>query len=147
MAKYVVDMPMVESLFSVYGLSVKYGTDLPLLAAPVNELLRHFRQASSEATAGLAIQFHAVKGRGEVPLTISASARQLAFGTGEAIGDRRASGLPYEVIQDQERLIAEFHGVGVLVINGTQGQADGYLINPERLSSNLIEYLFHFALI
>ena len=40
---------------------------------------------------------YAVQNRADVPLTISASACRLASGTGEAVGDRRATGLPYEV--------------------------------------------------
>jgi len=143
----VAELTMAESLFSLYGMSVRYATESPVLAAPVFELLRHFRRDSIEATAPLTIRFHSVKRRGDVPLTISASARQLASGTGEAIGDRRATGLPYDVMLDQGLLIADFHGVGVLVINGAQGRADGYLINPGHLPSNLIEYLFHLVLI
>jgi hypothetical protein len=138
-----VEMSMTESCYSLYGTAVRYETDEPVLAQPVNELLRHFRRDSLEAQAVLAIRFHQVKDRADVPLTISASARQLASGTGEAVGDRRATGLPYQVILDQGLLIAEFHGIGVLVIDGDQSRADGYLINPERLPSNLIEYLFH----
>ncbi len=114
---------------------------------PVNELLQHFREDSFGVTAALTIEFHAVPNRADVPLTISASACQLASGTGEAVGDRRATGLPYEVTQDQEFLIADFHDVGVLVINGKQGHAKGYLINPEQLPATLIEYVFHLALI
>jgi len=143
-----VEMSMAEYRYSLYGTAVRYETDVPLLAQPVNELLRHFRRDDAlEADAALAIRFHQVKDRAEVPLTISASARQLASGTGEAVGDRRATGLPYEVILDQGLLIAEFHGIGVLVIDGAQSRADGYLINPDRLPSNIIEYLFHLALI
>ncbi|MEO8339758.1 MAG: hypothetical protein ABI604_08555, partial [Nitrospirota bacterium] len=74
-------------------------------------------------------------------------ARHLSSGTGAAVGDRRATGLPHEVIQDDGRLIADFHGVGVLVIDSVEGRADGYLIKPETLHANLIEYLFHLALI
>lgn len=147
MTMNVVEKPMAEYLFSLYGTPVRYATASLLLAAPVNELLRHFRQEALELSPPLTIQFHAVKERAGVPFTMSASARQLASGTGGAVGDRRATGLPYEVIQDQGRLIADFHGVGVLVIDGAQGTAEGYLINPEQLPANLIEYLFHLALI
>lgn len=143
----VLDTPKLESRFSLYGSSVLYATTSPVLAAPINELLRHFRRDALDASSPLTLWFYAVKGRDEVPLTISASARQLASGTGEAVGDRRATGLPYQVIQDQGRLIADFSNVGVLVIDGAAGRADGYLINPDRLPSNLIEYLFHLALI
>jgi len=142
-----VEHPTIEYLFSVYGTSVRYATASPLLAPPVNELLKHFREDSLGMTAALTIEFYAVPNRADVPLTISASACQLASGTGKAVGDRRATGLPYEVTQDQEFLIADFHEVGVLVINGKEGHAKGYLINPEQLPATLIEYVFHLALI
>jgi hypothetical protein len=142
-----VEKVMDESYFSLYGTSVRYTTGTPTLADPVNELLRHFRQDSLGVTAALTIQFYAVQNRADVPLTISSSACRLASGTGEAVGDRRATGLPYEVTQDQGILIADFHRVGVLEIDGKQGHAKGYLINPEQLPATLVEYLFHLALI
>jgi len=142
-----VEMSMAEYRYLLYGTAVRFETDVTLLAQPVNELLRHFRRDAQGADVALTIRFHQVKDRAEIPLTISASARQLASGTGEAVGDRRATALPYQVSVDQGLLIAEFYGIGVLAIDGAQSQADGYLINPERLPANLIEYLFHLALI
>ena len=46
-----VEHPMTEYLFSVYGTSVRYATASPLLAPPVNELLKHFRRDSLEESA------------------------------------------------------------------------------------------------
>ena len=142
-----VEHPTIEYLFSVYGTSVRYATASPLLAPPVNELLRYFRRDSLEESAPLTICFHAVQGRADIPLTMSSSARQLSSGTGAAVGDRRETGLPYEVTHDGGRLIADFFDVGILVMDGTQARADGYLIKPETIQANLIEYLFHLALI
>jgi hypothetical protein len=147
MTMNVIEKPMTEYLFSLYGTQVRYATASPLLAAPVNELLRHFRRDSLEESAPLTLCFHAVQDRADIPLTMSPSARQLSSGTGGAVGDRRETGLPYEVIQDKGRLIVDFHAAGVLVIDGEQGNADGYLIKSEAMDANLIEYLFHLALI
>ena len=147
MTMNVVEKPMIEYLFSLYGTPVRYATASPLLAAPVNELLGHFRRDSLEESAPLTLCFRAVQERADIPLTMSSSARQLSSGTGNAVGDRRATGLPHEVIQDGGRLIADFHDAGVLVIDSAEGRADGYLIKPEALHANLIEYLFHLALI
>lgn len=146
MTRTAFERPMSAYLFSLYGTSVRYVAESPLLVEPVSELLRHFRQDSIEESAALTVCFRAVQNRAEIPLTLSSSARQLSAGTGEAVGDRRETGLPYEVIQDEGRLIADFHHVGVLVIDGVQGRADGYLVHPETLDANLIEYLFHRAL-
>jgi len=143
----VVEKSMTEYLFSLYGTPVRYVAESPLLATPVNELLRHFRRDSLEESAALTLYFRAVQDRAEIPLTMSSSACQLSSGTGAAVGDRRETGLPYEVIQDEGRLIADFHDAGVLVMDGVQGRADGYLVKPETMHVNLIEYLFHIALI
>ncbi len=142
-----VENPMAEYLFSLYGTTVKYATVSPCLAEPVLELLRHFRRDSLQESAPLTLSFQSVQKRADIPLALSPSARQLSSATGAKVGDRRETGLPYEVIQDDGRLIADFHAAGVLIMDGTLGRADGYLIKPETLHSNLIEYLFHIALI
>jgi len=147
MTMTLVEKPMTEYLFSVYGNSVRYSTASPLLAPPVNELLKHFRRDSLEESVPLTLCFHAVQERADIPLTMSSSARQLSSSTGAAVGDRRETGMPYEVVQDGRRLIADFFDIGALVIDGVQGRADGYLIKPETMHANLIEYMFHLALI
>ncbi|MGC4095535.1 MAG: hypothetical protein QM706_00310 [Nitrospira sp.] len=134
-------------LFSLYGTPIRYVAGSHVLVTPVNELLKHFRRESIEESATLTLHFRAVEDRAGIPLTLSSSARQLSVGTGAAVGNRRETGLSYEVIQDERRLIADFHHLGVLVIDSMQGCADGYLIKPETMQAALIEYLFHLALI
>lgn len=147
MTMCVVDQPMTESLFSLYDTPVRYVTTSPFLAAPVNELLRHFRRHSLDESIPLTLCFHAVQDRADIPLTISSSARQLSSRTGAAVGDRPETNLPHEVIQDGGRLIADFCDAGILVIDGAQCRADGYLIKPQTMQESLIEYLVHLALI
>jgi len=142
----VLEKPMTEYLFSLYGTPVRYTTASPLLAAPANELLQYFQRDRSEESVPLTLCLHAVQERADIPWTKSSSARPLSSGTGAAVGDRPKTGMPFEVIQDGGRLIADFHSVGVLVIDGEQGRADGYLIKPASMHANLIEYLFHTAL-
>lgn len=146
MTKETVEQSVTAYLFSFYGISVRYVAESPLLAAPVHELLRHFRRDSLEESATLTLHFRAVQDRAEIPLMMPPSARRLSCGTGAAVGDRRETGLPYEVIQDEGRWIADFRDVGVLMMDGPQGRADGYLIKPETLHVNVITYLFHLAL-
>lgn len=147
MSMHVVDQSMTEYLFSIYDTSVRYATTSSVLVAPVNELLRHFRRDSLDESAPLSVCFHAVQKRADIPLTLSRSARRLAFGTGEAVGDQRETNLPYQVFHDSGRLIADFRDAGILVIDSMQRRADGYLINPQTMHESLIEYLFHLALI
>ncbi|HKU53580.1 MAG TPA: hypothetical protein VJQ25_14000 [Nitrospira sp.] len=139
------ETPLWTYPYSIYGMRMQYVTGSPALAAPVNELLKHFRRDTIEESAELTVCFRDVQDRTEIPLRLSSSARRLSAGTGGAVGDRRETGLPYEVIQDERRWIADFGDVGILVMDGPHGRADGYLINPETLHPNLIEYLFHLA--
>lgn len=143
----VVDQPLTESLFVLYGTPVRYITTSPFLATPVNELLRHFRRDSLDESTPLALCFQAVPARAHIPVAISPLARRLASGTGAAVEDRRATNLPYQVFEDGGRLIAEFYDVGMLVIDTAHGRAEGYFIRPEVMPASLIEYLFHLALI
>lgn len=147
MGSCVIDQPITESLFSLYGTSVRYATTSSLLATPVNEFLRHFRRDSLDESASLTLCFQDVRERTDIPPIISPSARRLASGTGAAVGDRRETNLPYQVFDDGGRLIADFFDAGLLVIDGAQGKADGYLIQPQMMHESLIEYLFHLALI
>ncbi|MBX3331256.1 MAG: hypothetical protein KF722_12685 [Nitrospira sp.] len=147
MTSCVVNQPMTEYLFSLYGKSVRYVTTSSFLVSPVQELLKYFRRDSLDESASLTLWFHAVQSRADIPLVMSPSARRLSSGTGAELGDRAETGLPYEVIHDSGRLIADFFNTGVLVIDGVQGRADGYLIRPETMPASLIEYLFHLVLI
>jgi len=140
------EKPLWAYPYSLYGMRMKYVTGSPALAAPVNELLKPFRRDTIEEPAELTVCFQDVQDRAEIPLRFSSSARQLSAGTGRAVGDWRETGLPYEVIQDEGRWIADFRDVGVLVMNGSQGRADGYLIKPETLHVSVVKYLFHLAL-
>ena len=134
--------PMTESLFLLYGTPVRYVTTSPFLAAPVNELLRHFRRDSLDESIPLALCFQAVQERANIPVVISPLARRLALGT-----DLQETDLPYQVFHDGGRLVADFYDVGMLVIDTVQGRAEGYLIRPQGMPASLIEYLFHLALI
>ncbi len=143
----VLEEPKTDHLFSIYGHQLQYSASGRSLVEPVQELLRHFHCGRLEHAPSLTVQFHAVTAREAIPWSMSASARSLASGTGEAVGDRRATGLPYEVFRDTGKLVVEFPDIGVLVIDEAQGKAEGYLIDPDRRPQNLIEYLFHLALI
>jgi len=139
------EKPLWTYPYSLYGMRMKYVTGSPALAAPVNELLKPFRRDTIEESAELTVCFQEVQDQTEIPLRLSSSARRLFTGTGRAVGDWRQTGLPYKVIQDGRRWIADFSDVGILMMDGSHGRADGYLIKPETLHPNLIEYLFHLA--
>ena len=142
MTMCVVGQPMTESLFFLYGTPVRYVTTSPFLAAPVNELLRHFRRDSVDESTPLTLCFQAVQERANIPVVISPLARRLASGT-----DLQKTNLPYQVFHDGGRLVADFYDIGMLVIDTGQGRVEGHLIRPQAMPASLIEYLFHLALI
>lgn len=146
MTMHIVEQPLTEYLFSLYGTQIRYVTASTWLAVPVNEFLKHFRQDVLHQSNPLTLCFQAVDHRADIPVTISSSARQLAVNMGVAGSDSPETDLPYEVVLDGERLIADFFNAGMLVVDSAQGRADGYLINPQMMPESLIEYLFHLAL-
>lgn len=141
------DLPKTEYLFSIYGTSIRYTTSSFLLAAPVEELLRHFRCSSLDESVSLTLSFLAVQDRAEIPPILSPTARHLCSGTGVPPGGRPDDALPYTVSQDHGWLIVDFHDAALFVIDGAHGSAEGYLIQPQRMPASLIEYLFHLVLI
>ncbi|GKS64636.1 hypothetical protein YTPLAS72_19400 [Nitrospira sp.] len=143
----VADPPKTEYLFSIYGTPVRYITSSSHLAAPVEELLRHFRRDAIEEATSLTVQFYTVQDRAEISPTLSSEAPHLVSGTDVAAERRPEDDLPYVVSQDGRRLLIDFTDMGLFVIDGANGRAEGYLLKPERMSDNLIEYLFHLTLI
>jgi hypothetical protein len=141
------DPPKSEYLFSIYGTAVRYRTSSSLLAAPVEELLRHFRCSSLEGSVPLTLSFQAVEDRAAIPPVLSPAARQLCAGSGVPPAGRPEDALPYTVSQDSGRLIVDFQDAGLFVIDGAHGSAEGYLIQPKRMPASLIDYLFHLVLI
>jgi hypothetical protein len=143
----VADQPKTEYLFSMYGTPIRYITSSSLLAAPVEEFLRHFRRNSLDESVPLTLSFQAVQDRAEIPPILSPAARPLCSGTGVPAGGRPEDELPYAVSQDRGRLIVDFDDAGMFVIDRAHGSAEGYLIKPQLMPASLIEYLFHLALI
>ncbi|NJN37248.1 MAG: hypothetical protein HC794_09680 [Nitrospiraceae bacterium] len=90
MAISVAAQPTTEYLFSLHGRPVRFITSSFRMAAPVQELLRHFRQDAIGETMPLTVRFHAVQDQAEIPLSPSPAARHLASGTDVAAeGARR----------------------------------------------------------
>lgn len=141
------DQLKTEYLFSLYGTPVRYLTSSSRLAAPVEELLRHFRRDTLDEVTPLTVRFHAVKNRAAIPLVLSPEARHLISGTDVAAEGRPEHDLPYVVSQAGGRLLIDFADAGLFMIEGAYGRAEGYLLKPERMPANLIEYLFHLTLV
>jgi hypothetical protein len=147
MTTNVLEHTLTEWRFSLYDITVTVTTSSPHIAGPVYELLKHFQHSAVSGNTDLVLTVHAVEKRAEIPLTLSPTAVQMASGSGAATGERPATGLSFQVWKDGGHLIVDFHQAGMFLIETEQGRAVGYLVNPVTLTPNLIEYLFHTALI
>jgi hypothetical protein len=138
---------LTETHFSIYGKPLRVMTASTYILEPVNELLKYFTCEGQDREDGLMMVFHAVGTREEIPIVIATSAVQMASGTGAATAERPATGLAYEVWKEGDRLIVDFHHAGIMQLDPAKGWAIGYLVRPDELPSNLVEYLFHTAMI
>jgi hypothetical protein len=133
-----------EYLFSFHGVALRYATSSPALIDPATTLLQHCR-CDSVGRDPLTIQFEEVRNRGDAPVHLSSLAPRLFSGTRPALGDALRALWHCTIVQDQGRLVVDFHEQGVLVIDGDRGTARGYFIHPEAMHSDLRESFFHYA--
>ena len=68
-------------------------------------------------------------GAGEV----SETGKTLFSGTRPAMGDSLRSLWRCEVVQDGDRLIADFHEQGALLIDGSRNLVEGYFVRPDAM--------------
>jgi len=135
-----------EYLFTFHGIELHYHASSVTLAGPVLEFLRHYRAGSDAGETVLTVRFEEVGGRADIPYQPSKEVKTLFSGTRPAMGDSLRSIWRCDVAQDEDRLVADFHDQGLLVIDGRQGTADGYFINPEAMHTDVRTSFFHFAL-
>jgi hypothetical protein len=135
-----------ESLYAIHGVELRYQTSSSALIAPILAFLRHFHTECPTGGMALTIRFDEVASRGEIPVKPSASAKVLFSGTRLAMGDSLRSIWECKVVQDEDRLIADFHEQGLLLIDGSRGLVEGYFINPDAMHPDVCTSFFHYAL-
>ena len=135
-----------EYLFSLHGVELHYQTSSPAFVAPVLTFLRHFHTDAVTGDTALTIRFEEVANRSEIPVKISDSAKSLFSGARPSMGDSLRSIWRCDVKQDGDRLIADFHEQGLLVIDGSRGVAEGYFIHPDAMHPDVCTSFFHYAL-
>lgn len=134
-----------ECRFSVHGIEMKFVTNSTPLAASVAALLHHFECKSHDGRP-MTMQFDAVHRREVVPVQPSASAIRLYEGSGLVDGvDRQVTWL-CDIYADRGLLIADFHGEGVVVVDGATQSVHGYLVRPEEMTSDIRVSFVHFAM-
>jgi hypothetical protein len=135
-----------EYLFSLYGVELHYQTSSSAFVAPVMEFLQHFHTDVASGETALTIRFEEVASRAEVPVKISDSAKIFFSGTRPAMGDSLRSLWRCEVVQEGDRLIADFHEQGLLLIDGPRNLVEGYFVRPDAMHPDVRTSFFHFAL-
>ncbi|MDF0644698.1 MAG: hypothetical protein P0111_11740 [Nitrospira sp.] len=135
-----------DYVFTFHGIELHYHASSITLAAPVLAFLRHYRAESAPGNTVLTVRFEEVGTRADIPYRPSKTITTLFSGTRPSMGDSLRSIWRCDVIQDRDRLVADFHDQGLLVIDGALGTADGYFINPEAMHADVCTSFFHFAL-
>ena len=123
---------MKELPLSVHGIEMKFTTNSSELAHSVWALLRHFHRDTVVAQP-MRMEFDAIERREDVSVQISSSAKLLYSGSGLAIDPDRKTTWLCDIYSDNGLLIADFHGEGLVVIDGDSQSARGYLVRPEAM--------------
>ena len=134
------------SLFSIHGTGVAYWAGAACLVDPALGLLWHFRRTVLDDPYPLRLVFEGVEHRAGVPVGVPQGSRVLSSAAGRAMRDSTSDTWHCRVVEDQGRLIADFAEDGCIVIDRTRGIAEGWLVRPERMPAQMIEWYLHFAL-
>jgi hypothetical protein len=136
-----------EYLFNFHGLELLFRTSSQAFVGPVLAFLRHFHAERVHGDTVLTMHFEEVACRADAPVRISENGKTLFSGTRPAMGDSLRSLWHCEVIQDGDRLIADFYEQGVLLIDGARNLVEGYFVRPDVMHPDVRTSFFHFALV
>lgn len=134
-----------ELLLSVHGIEMKFTTNSSELAHSVEVLLHHF-QRDTVAAQPMRMEFDAIERRGDVPVRLPGTAKLLYGGSGLAIGPDGETTWACDIYSDNDLLIADFHGEGLVVIEGASQSAHGYLVRLEAMAPDIRVSFVHFAM-
>jgi hypothetical protein len=135
-----------EYRFNLYGVELRFSTSSQAFVGPVLTFLRHFHAEEVLADRVLTMHFEEVASRADVPLKASDTGKILFSGTRPAMGDSLRSLWRCEIAQDGNRLIADFHEQGLLLIDGARNLVEGYFVRPDAMHPDVCMSFFHFAL-
>ena len=135
-----------EHVFNCHGLDLCVRTSVEAFVEPVAAFLRHFHAEALQGGPVLTIQLDEVASRADVPVRMSASWKVLFSGERPSLGDAVRPLWQCEIVQDGDRLIADFHEQGVLVIDGVRNLVEGYFIRPDAMHPDVRTSFLHFAL-
>jgi hypothetical protein len=135
-----------EYLFNCHGLDLRFRTSVSTFIEPALAFLYHFQTDVAQGLLVLTIQFEEVASRAEVPVTRSVGSKVLFSGEQPSLGDTMCPLWHCEIAQDGNRLIADFHEQGLLLIDGARNLVEGYFVRPDAMHPDVCTSFFHFAL-
>ena len=135
-----------EYWFNVHGVELRFSTSSQAFVGPVLAFLRHFHAEEVHGDTVLTMHFEEVASRADVSVKVPDTGKILFSGTRPAMGDSLRSLWRCEVVQDGNRLIADFHEQGLLLIDGARNLVEGYFIRPDAMHPDVCTSFFHFAL-
>ena len=97
-----------EYRFNFHGVELRFSTSSQAFVGPVLTFLRYFHAEKVLGDTVLTMHFEEVASRADVPVKVSDTAKILFSGTRQAMGDSLRSLWRCEVVQDGNRLIADF---------------------------------------
>ena len=109
-----------EYLFNFHGVELRFSTSSQAFLGPVLTFLRHFHVEEVLGDRVLTMHFEEVASRADVPVQVSDTGKILFSGTRPSMGDSLRALWQCEILQDGDRIIADFHEQGLLLIDGAR---------------------------
>lgn len=122
---------MKEWHFSIHGMDIKVVTDVAMMGEALDSLFRPFSCPEVPASIDLRIDLFAVPDLNHIPSTIVASKWNPIPRKGKVNSSVKRMGLTYDLYQDQDLMVADFHQHGLILVDGPGGEAQAYLVRPE----------------
>lgn len=135
-----------EYVFDLHGIELRYEASSRALLDPVAPPFRQFHGAGVNTASRLTIRFHQVVDRKQSPVERSAQAKTLFSGICPLRGSSLRSIWRCDIVQDGNRLLADFPDQALVVIDGDLGLVEGYLFGSDATREDFCECLFHFSL-
>jgi hypothetical protein len=135
-----------EYRFNFHGVELRFSTSSQAFVGPVLTFLRYFHAEEVRGDTVLTMHFEEAASRADVPVKVSDTGKILFSGTRPAMGDSLRALWQCEILQDGDRIIADFHEQGLLLIDGSRNLVEGYFVRPDALHPDVCTSFFHFAL-
>lgn len=136
-----------QVFLSIHGVNIRLRTDSCVLVEATSQLLGYFECRASHQGVLLEVGLTAVDHREQVPVQIPDTAKRLYQGSGIPKGDVGTTTWQCDIFADGGMLIADFHGEGLIVIDGSSRSAKGWIVRPERMSLDVRASFVHFVIV